>query len=171
LKTSSRIPPLKRFRDESVGGLREGPLKGEKPEENVLLYQARIGGRVYSGIRVFHRLARYVTFFRIDEKGLLEEVDDNWKKVYRFVSSSPASLDVYRPSKLTLVYGFTDFECSYSAVFTLWGTFTFVEADTAEVISCGLPVRDLKGRDFEIASVLFTPPQHSFLSLKALNLL
>ncbi len=168
----SKVAPIRRFRDESIGGIRSGALTGEEPDETTLYYQSRIGGKVYSGIRVFHRLARFVTFFSVKERELLEEVNRNWEKVYEFVKSSPAFVEPYCPKRLTLVYGFADFGgLNYSAVFTPFGTFTFLETETEEAVKFGLPVRDLMGRDLEIARTLFLPTFHSYLSLKILNLL
>jgi|GEM_PF-5713334 len=168
----SVIKPLLRFRDESVGGIREGGLSGEVPDERTIYYQARIKGKLYSGIRVFHRLALYVTFWRLDFDGLEEELLDGWKKVLSFVWDRETELVPCYPDRLLLVYGEVDFSpFDYSTVRTVFGSFSFVSASAEEVANFGLPFRDLAGTDLALASKLFPPPYHSYLSLKALNLI
>lgn len=164
---------IARFRDESVGAVKRGRLESrEVPSENVLLYEMKVGDEFFSGIRVFPRLARVVSFFSLKERELQEEVGEAWKTVREFLKgSSPEAPPCYFPEKLTLVYGFTDFPYSYSAVFSAFGTFTFVEAETEEVVNFGLPVRDLKGKDLSVSVQLFPVPRHSFLSLRLLNLI
>ncbi|ADU97710.1 hypothetical protein Theam_1754 (plasmid) [Thermovibrio ammonificans HB-1] len=167
------IKPLMRFRDESVGGVREGALtEADVPDRRTIYYQARIDGRTYSGIRVFHRLGAHLTLWRVNLEEMKEELLEGWEKVVDFVEGREVSIEPFRPVKLSLIYGEGDFSpYNYCTVRTFTGSFTFVEADTEESARFGFPVRDLKGRDLEVASVLFSPPLHSFLSLRALNLL
>jgi len=162
-----------RFRDESVGAVRRGRLETrEVPSENVLLYEMKVGEEFFSAVRVFPRLAKFISLFSLRERELREEIDGAWEVLRGFLKgNSPEPPPDYFPEKLTLVYGLKNFPFNYSAVFSAFGTFTFVEAETEEVVEFGLPVRDLKGRDLSVASQLFAVPGHSFLSLRLLNLI
>ncbi|WP_456419313.1 hypothetical protein [Thermovibrio sp.] len=166
------IKSLTRFRDESIGGVRVGPLEGETPEDTVFYFQAFINGELFSGIRAFHRLASCITIWRVDLDGLKEELREGWKKVVSFVQGRETEVEAYYPRKLTLAYGEADFSpFNYCTVRTAYGSFSFVEAEVHDLVSFNLPLRDLKGMDFTVASRLFTPPLHSYLSLKTLNLI
>ena len=162
-----------RFRDESVGAVRRGRLETtEVPSENVLLYEIKVGEEFFSAVRVFPRLARFISLFSLREKELRGEIDETWEVIREFLKETkPEPPPEYFPKKLTLAYGFKDFPFNYSVVFSAFGTFTFVEAETEKVVEFDLPVRDLKGRDLSIASQLFVIPRHSFLSLRLLNLI
>ena len=167
------IKPLMRFRDESVGGVREGALtEADVPDERTIYYQAGIEGRTYSGIRVFHRLGAHLTLWRVNFEEMRAELLEGWEKVVSFILGKEVELVPYRPRGLTLAYGEGDFSpFNYCTVRTAFGSFSFIEAEPQNLTAFNIPVRDLKGTDFEIASGLFSPPLHSFLSLRALNLI
>lgn len=171
MRTSSKVF---RFRDESVGVLKRGKLeKVEFPKDSVLLYECRIGDDYYCGIRVFPKLAKFVSLFSLKEREIRQEIDGSWSVLREFLGgSSPEPPPDHVPVNLSLMFGFSrEVPFNYSAVFSPFGTFTFVEADTEEVVGFGFPVRDLKGMELSTAVQLFVPPRHSFLSLRLLNLI